>query len=124
MARRTYIFAGPAESAGILEAVIEAALGRPVVREPGTEPYVRADPIVVYLGRHEFDDGDMDAPDGRPLALQTSYPLLADIRDVDRDAGRQQVAAARILAAIKADGRLIAVLIDDMQHVLDVGNSG
>jgi hypothetical protein len=33
---------------------------------------------------------------------------------------RQQQAAAAIFAAIKADGRLKAVYIDDMQHVLDM----
>jgi hypothetical protein len=37
---------------------------------------------------------------------------------------RQQQAAAAILAAIKADGRLRAVHIDDMQRVLDMTEPG
>jgi hypothetical protein len=119
VSRVTYIFAGPPGSARVLMAVIEAAVGGPFSHEPGTDPYIRADPITVYVGAHEFDDGDMDAPDGQALALQTSFPLLVDIRDVDRDADRQQDAAARIFAAIKADGRLTGVFVDDMQHVLD-----
>jgi hypothetical protein len=57
----------------------------------------------VYVSRHDFDDGD--GPDGMPIALQTGYPYLADIRDTERDLHRQQQAAAAIFAAIKADGR-------------------
>jgi hypothetical protein len=120
MARRTYIFAGPSGSAGILMTVIEAVLNRSFIREPGTDPHLRADPIAIYLGAHDFDDGDIDAPDETPLALRSSYPFLVDVRDTDRNVGRQQDAAARIFAAIKEDARLRAVLVDDMQHVLDI----
>jgi hypothetical protein len=95
-------------------------LGAPFIREPGTDPYIRADSVAMYVGAHEFDDGDIDGPDENPVALRTSYPLLVDVRDTDRNVARQQNAAARIFAAIKADARLNAVLVDDMQHVLDV----
>lgn len=120
MARSTYVFAGPSGSASVLMTIIETATGRPFIREPGSDPYVRADPIGVYVARHDFDDGDIDAPDGTPIPLRTWYPYLADIRDTERDLHRQQQAAAAIFAAIKADGRLRAVYIDDMQHVLDM----
>jgi hypothetical protein len=120
VARSTYVFAGPSGSARDLMAIIEAATGRPFIREPGSDPYVRADPIAVYVGEHDFDDGDIDAPDGTPILLRTGYPYLADIRDTERDVHRQEQFAAAIFAAIKADGRLNAVSIDDMQHVLDM----
>jgi hypothetical protein len=119
VSRRTYIFAGPDGSEGALTAMIEAALGRPFVREAGSDPYVRADPIAVYLSGHDFDDGDIDSPAGTPLALKTAYPYLIDIRDTERDLQRQQDTAARIFAAIKAGRRLRALYVDDMQHVLD-----
>lgn len=102
--------------------VIEAALGRSFNREPGTDPYLRADPVAVYISGHDFDDGDIDSPDGTPIPLKTAYPYLIDIRDTERDPRHQQDTAARILAAIKADGHASAVLIDDMQHVLDSVN--
>jgi hypothetical protein len=120
MARRTYVFAGPSGSASVLMSIIETATGRPFIREPGSDPYIRADPIGVYLARHDFDDGDIDAPDGTPIRLRTGYPYLVDIRDTERDLHRQQQAAAEIFAAIKADGRLKAVYVDDMQHVLNM----
>jgi hypothetical protein len=120
VARRTYVFAGPSGSASVLMSIIETATGRPFIREPGSDPYIRADPIGVYLARHDFDDGDIDAPDGRPIPLRTGYPYLVDIRDTERDLHRQQQAAAEIFAAIKADGRLKAVYVDDMQHVLNM----
>jgi len=120
MARRTYVFAGPSGSASVLMTIIETATGRPFIREPGSDPYIRADPIGVYVGGHDFDDGDIDAPDRTPIQLRTDYPYLADIRDNERDLNRQQQAAAAIFGAIKADGRLKAVYIDDMQHVLDM----
>jgi hypothetical protein len=120
VARSTYVFAGPSGSASVLMTIIETVTGRPFIREPGSDPYVRADPIDVYVSTHDFDDGDIDDPDGTPIELRTGYPYLADVRDTERDSHRQQQAAAAIFAAIKADGRLRAVYIDDMQHVLDM----
>jgi hypothetical protein len=120
VARNTYVFAGPAGSASVLMTIIETAMGRSFIREPGSDPYIRADPISLYLAGHDFDDGDIDAPDGTPVSLRTGYPYLADVRDIERNAERQQQAAAAIFAAIKADRRLRAVYVDDMQHVLDM----
>jgi hypothetical protein len=37
-----------------------------------------------------------------------------------RNGRRQQQVAARIFSAIKADGRLNAVYVDDMQHVVEM----
>jgi hypothetical protein len=108
VSRRTYIFAGPDGSAQVLMATIEAALGRPFAREPGSDPYVRADPIAVYVSGHDFDDGDIDFPAGTPLALRTAYPYLIDIRDTEWSLQLQQDTAARIFAAIRADRRLRA----------------
>jgi hypothetical protein len=59
----------------------------------------------------------------KPIPLRTGYPYVADIRDTERDLARQQQAASAIFAAIKADGRLKAVYVDDMQHVLDTTES-
>jgi len=73
---------------------------------------------------HDFDDGDIVTADGTPIPLRTGYPYLADIRDTTRDLHRQQQAAAAIFAAIKADGRLKTVYVDDMQHVLDMTEPG
>jgi hypothetical protein len=120
MARRSYVFAGPSGSASVLMTIIETAMGRPFIHESGSDPHIRADPIGVYVGRHDFDDGDIDAPDGTPIPLRTGYPYLVDIRDTERDLRRQQQAAAAIFAEIKADGQLRAVYVDDMQHVLDM----
>jgi hypothetical protein len=124
MSRRTYIFAGPAESGTALTSIIEAALDAPFIREPGSDPYIRADPVSLYTSGHDFEDGDIDFPGGTPVPLKSAYPHLIDIRDTERNLGRQQAVAARIFAAIKADGRINAVCIDDMQHVLDSCNSG
>jgi hypothetical protein len=43
--------------------------------------------------------------------------LMAKMR---RNGRRQQHVAARIFSAIKADGRLNAVYVDDMQHVVEM----
>jgi hypothetical protein len=120
VARRSYVFAGPSGSASVLMQLIETVTGHPFIREPGSDPYIRADPIAVYVARHEFDDGDIGAPDGTPIPLRTGYPYVADVRDTDRDLHSQQQAAAAIFAAIKADGRLKAIYVDDMQHVMDM----
>ena len=119
MSRNTYIFAGPPGSAEMVMSIVESALGRAFIRPAGSDPYIRADPVAVYIGGHDFDDGDIYSPAGTPIAVKTTYPNLIDIRDTERDFQRQQDTAARIFAAIKADGRIKAVYIDDMQHVLD-----
>ena len=105
-------------------AVIEAVLGRPVITEPGGDPYVRADPLAVSISGHDFDDADIHSPTGMPLALKTAYPHLIEVRDTEGNLQRQQDAAALIFAAIKADGQFEAVLIDDMQHVVDFFHAG
>jgi len=124
MARRTYVFAGPPGSADLLTSIIEAALGQAFIREPGSDPYVRADSVAVYVSDHDFDDGDIDAPDGTPVALRTGYPHLADVRDIERSEQRQQQVAAQIFSAIKADGQLNAVHVNDMQHVVEMTKPG
>jgi hypothetical protein len=98
--------------------VIENVMGRSFIREPGAGPYLRADPLAVYVGGHDFDDGDVDFADGTPVPLRSSYPNLVEIRDTEKDQGRQEAAAGRIYAALTADRSRKAVLVDDMQHVL------
>lgn len=88
------------------------------IREPGTDPHLRADPLAVYVGGHDFDDGDINFPDGTPVPLRSGYPNLVEVRDTEKDQGRQEAAAGRIYAALTADGSRRAVLVDDMQHVL------
>jgi len=119
VSRRTYIFVGPPGSAEIVMTIIEATLGGSVIREPGSDPYLRADPVAVYVSGHDFDDGDIDSPAGTPVPLHTAYPHLIDIRDTERDLQRQQATATWIFSAIKHDGRVKAVYIDDMQHVVE-----
>jgi hypothetical protein len=119
VSRRTYAFVSPdGASAEAVMAVIENVLGRLFIREPGTDPYLRADPLAVYVGGHDFDDGDIDFPDGAPVPLRSGYPNLVEVRDTEKDQGRQEAAAGRIYAALTADGSRQAVLVDDMQHVL------
>jgi len=120
MARRTYVFAGPSGSADILTSIIEVTLGQTVIREPGSDPYIRADPVAVYLTGHDFDNGDIDTPDGTPIALLTDYPYVADFCDTERNDERQREVATRIFSAIKADGRLDALHVDDMQHLVEM----
>jgi hypothetical protein len=120
VSRRTYVFVS-SDGLGSPEGamgVIENVLGRSFVREPGADPYLRADPLAVYVGGHDFDDGDIDFPDGTPVPLRSRYPYLAEIRDTEKDQGRQEEAAARIYAALTADRTRTAVLIDDMQNVV------
>lgn len=119
MSRQTYIFTGPAGSADVVTGIIEDAMGAAFIHEPGSEPYVRADPVAVYVGGHDFDDGDMDFPDGTPIAFRTGYPVQVEVNDIERDPRRQEETAARLFAAIRKDGRLRAVCVDDMQRVLD-----
>jgi hypothetical protein len=119
VSRRTYVFVssdgGSAES---VMGVIENVMGRSFIREPGTDPYLRADPLAVYVGGHDFDDGDIDFPDGTPVPLRSRYPNLVEVRDTENDQARQEEAAGRIYAALTADGSRPALLVDDMQHVL------
>ena len=124
MSRQTYIFTGPPGSADVVMGIIQATMGRAFTYEAGSQPYVRADPVAVYVGGHDFDDGDIDTPDGTPVALKTGYPVQVEVNDIERDRERQEDVAARIFDAIRADGRLRAVYIDDMQHVLDVYSPG
>jgi hypothetical protein len=98
--------------------VIEDVMGRSFIREPGTDPYLRADPLAVYVGSHDFDDGDIDFPDGTPVPLRSGYPTLIDIRDTEKDQRRQEEAAGRIYAGLTADRSRKAILVDDMQRVL------
>ena len=123
MSRRTYVFVSPdAGSAESVMSVIEDVMGGSFIREPGTDPYLRTDPLAIYVGGHDFDDGDIDFPDGTPVPLRSRYPSLVDVRDTEKDQSRQEEAAARIYAALTADRKRRAVLVDDMQHVL--GSSG
>ena len=118
MSRHTYVFVGSPGEAGAVMRVIEAALGGSFVTEPGSDPYLRLDPLAVYVGGHQFDDGDINFPDGSPVPLSSQYPCLIDVRDVNRDNRSQEEAAVRIFDALKAENRWKVVYIDDMQKVL------
>ncbi|HEY2506768.1 MAG TPA: hypothetical protein VGI58_09635 [Streptosporangiaceae bacterium] len=124
MTRNTYVFAGPAGSAEVLIGIIEAALGRRFSVEPGSDPCLSLDSIAVYVSGHGFDEDDIEAPGGAPVPLRSAYPHLVDVRDTERDEASQREVADQIFAAIEADGRLAAVYIDDMQHVLAITGPG
>lgn len=36
-------------------------MGHALIREPGSDPYVRAEPVAVYVSGHDFDNGDINA---------------------------------------------------------------
>jgi hypothetical protein len=118
MSRHTYVFVGSPGEADAVMRVIEGALGGSFATEPGSDPYLRLDPLAIYVGGHEFDDDDIDFPDGSPVPLGSQYPTLIDTRDVTKDDGRQEEAATGIFDALKAENRWKVVYIDDMQKVL------
>jgi hypothetical protein len=118
MSRHTYVFVGAPGQAEAVMRVIEASLGSSFVSEPGSDPYLRLDSLAVYVGDHEFDDDDIDFPDGSPVPLESQYPCLVDVRDVAKDTHHQEEVAARVFDALKAVNRWKVVYIDDMQKVL------
>lgn len=118
MSRHTYVFVGSPGQADAVMRVIEATFGRSFITESGTDPYLRLDPVAIYVGGHEFDDGDIDFPDGSPVPLGSQYPCLVDVRDVTKNTQHQEEAATQIFDALKADNRWKVVYIDDMQKVL------
>ncbi|HEY3951834.1 MAG TPA: hypothetical protein VGM53_00530 [Streptosporangiaceae bacterium] len=73
----------------------------------------------IYVGPHDFDDGDLRAPDGTPLPLRSQYKHWVEVRDLDRDLDRQLGTAREIYEALKAAGKWKLVLADDMQKVID-----
>lgn len=117
MSRNTDIFVSAADPEEIMR-VVEQALGRPVTREDGSDPYIRLDPDAVYFGLHEFGDDDITWPDGTPVRLHSQYPNWIEVRDTDGDHERQEQLGGRILDALKAHGTWKAILIDDMQRVM------
>jgi hypothetical protein len=119
MSRQTFIFVGTTAQDADLARLVERALGRPFLHEEGSDPYVRAGTVAVYLGGHDFDDDDITSPEGSAIPLYSKFPAVIEIRDTLGNQLRQQEIADQIFAALRSGGPWPAVYIDDMQKVLD-----
>jgi hypothetical protein len=119
VSRNTDIFVSADEPLEEVMSVVEQALGRRFIHEEGSAPYIRIDPDSVYLGRHEFGDDDITWPDGSPVPLQSLYQHWIEVRDTEGDQQRQEELAKKIFEALRAHGQWKAVLIDDMQRIVD-----
>jgi hypothetical protein len=118
MSRQTFIFVGTAAQNADLMRLVEQELGRQFTREQGSDPYIRAGTVAVYVGRHEFDDDDITWPDGPGIPLHSRFPAMIEVRDTNGDQHRQQEVADEIFSALRSSGRWPIAYIDDMQKVL------
>ena len=119
MSRQTFIFVGtPARDVDVIR-LVEQALGGHFRHEEGSDPYLRAGTVAVYIGRHEFDDDDITWPEGPEIPLHSEFPVMIEARDTSGDHHRQQEVADKIFNTLRAAVRWPAVYIDDMQKVLD-----
>jgi len=50
------------------------ALGQAAISEPGSDPYLRGGPVAVSISGHDFDNGDIEAPDGTPIDDPSTLP--------------------------------------------------
>jgi hypothetical protein len=119
MSRQTFIFVGTTAQDADLVRLVEQALDRPFTHEEGSDPYIQAGTVAVYLGGHEFDDDDITWPEGSVIPLHSKFPALIEARDTTGHRLRQQEVADKIFAAVRSGGHWPAVYIDDMQKVLD-----
>ena len=119
MSRQTFIFVGTQAQDPELMRLIEQALDSTFRFEEGTDPYIRAGTVAVYVGGHEFDDDDIAWPGGPDVPLRSMYPAMIEFRDTGGDQHRQQAIAGQVFAALESADRWPAVYIDDMQKVLD-----
>jgi hypothetical protein len=119
MSRQTFIFVGTTAQDADLVRLVEQALGRPFTHEEGSDPYIRAGTVAVYLGGHEFDDDDITWPGGPVIPLHSKFPAMIEARDTSGSQLRQHEIADQIFAALRSGGHWPAVYIDDMQKVLD-----
>jgi len=119
MSRQTFIFVGTTAQDADLVRLVEHALGRPFTHEEGSDPYIQAGTVAVYLGGHEFDDDDITWPGGSVIPLHSKFPAMIETRDTSGNQLRQQEIADQIFAALRSGGHWPAVYIDDMQKVLD-----
>ena len=119
MSRQTFIFVGTTAQDADLIRLVEHALGRQFRHEEGSDPYIRAGTVAVYVGGHEFDDDDIAWPEGSVIPLHSKFPAMIEARDTTGNQLRQQEIADKIFAALRSGGRWPAVYIDDMQKILD-----
>jgi hypothetical protein len=118
MSRQTFIFVGTTAQDADLVRLVEHALGRQFAHEEGSDPYIRAGTVAVYIGGHEFDDDDITWPEGSAIPLHSKFPAMIEARDTTGHQLRQREIADKIFAVLRSDGHWPAVYIDDMQKVL------
>jgi hypothetical protein len=122
MSRQTFIFVSAQAHDEDLMHLVEQATGRRFIHAEGTDPYIRAGTVAVYIGGHEFDDDDIAWPEGSDIALRSEYSAMIEVRDTSGDHQLQEEVAGQIFAALESADRWRVVYFDDMQKVLDSYN--
>jgi len=90
MSRQTFIFVGAQARDADLMHLMEQTLDGTFTFEEGTDPYIRAGTVAVYVGEHDFDDDDIAWPGGSDVPLRSMYPTMIEFRDTGGDQQRQQ----------------------------------
>src|SRR5258705_11861013 len=87
--------------------LMERTLGGTFAFEEGTDPYIRTGTVAVYVGEHDFDDGDIAWPGGSDVPLRSMYPAMIEFRDTGGDRQRQQATAGAGLRRPGVDGPVV-----------------
>jgi hypothetical protein len=120
MASTIHLFVGVDATLTEIRKVIEAAVGASFGVNPEGELVVPFGSTRVFLEKdHEFDDQEIQWPDGTWIKLHSEYPYWVEIRDLERDENRQLEVGRYVFRALKTVGRWRLLLIYDMQNLLD-----
>jgi hypothetical protein len=126
MSQTSHIFAGPGDSVGQVREAIEGELGGRFTypAEVDEDPYLVHERADVYVGHHDYEDDMVAFSDGSWVPLHSQYPVAIEVRDIDRDAQRQQALAHRIFQALQQSGQWQLVAVDDLQEVTESSGAG